>query len=417
MSSTSSRSATHDYQQSRPGFQLSVAGLAGVAAAGVLLAHVGLRPLQWRYEWLLSTWQYSFSVVMLGPLLSGFCAWAAASMAAARPAIEAAGRVPAVLVRVVAETSRWALAVFTAGYLLVMATTAMTSSPGALQVMDVIPIIAPLAGLVFFCVLGAAVGWRAPHVATAPLLALAVFGVGVIIYGTRLSFLIDVGGASGSLVGLAANGQRIVLQVAFYALAGTAAVLSAPRDPFAGRRRRRVQRAAIGGTVLLLALGVLWDPPRLIADTTTEMACGQADPVAPLVCLGPGYADRVGALSAALAEPLAKAVTAGAALPDRFDQRPGIPGVAVVDPHMLSQGPDAPAQLVANALLGPGCAQVMTAQVINDFTGMAWWLATPEARPLISDPSHLPAPLRGTEEEQLDWARTAVKNLASCSSA
>jgi hypothetical protein len=395
--------------------QGSLGAWAAGAAVGVLAAHLGLRPWNWTSEWLLATWQYSFAIVMLAPLVCGFTAWAAASLArGAGPGIRAAGRVRAVLARCVFETIAGPVLVFLCGYLLVLVVAWAVGSPGTLESGDVLPIVGPLTALLCYSALGAAVGWRLPHVATAPLLAMAAFGLGVLAYGTPMSFIIDVGGASGSLLGLEANPARLALQSVFFVVAASLAVALADDDPLRSTGRRVRLTAALGGLVALAGVVAATEPPRLLVKTDDEIVCGQASRSAPQVCLGPGYQERIVPISAALAQPTSAALTLGAVLPNRFDQRFAVPGAAVIDPEVLRQGPDAPAQVVVNAILPPGCDVLSSPELLESFTGMVWLLSPSDARAGVVDPSQLPAALTGPEPEQRAWGRDAVERLRAC---
>ena len=387
---------------------------AAVATVGVLAAHLGLRDFRWLLEWPLATWQYCFATVMLGPLASGFAAWKAVGWARtiADPAA-AAGRQTAVVWRSTCSIVCWMLGVYLVGYLGVLAAVALSGTPWTPTLSDFLPILSACALIVAFGSLGSFFGWRVRSFVVPPLVALVGFASCVALYRTAFGFLSDAGGASGSLVGLRPNPMRVLLQLTAFASVSALLTISAGKDHYLSRRAG-VLRGSLGAVVAILIVGgALTSPERLLQDPADAVVCGEAMH-APVVCLGPGYGDRVQPISEALGAPLAQLRVVGVELDlGPFDQRPSAPG-SVVNPDLLDRGADGPAQYVANALLSPTCS--LSDEVVNAFNAMVWWL-TPES-PKRDDflPSDETAHRLASDDPQVvsDEVHALVNALSGC---
>lgn len=390
-----------------------------VATVVVLVIHVGLRAFTWTHEWLLTTWQYSFATIMLGPLFLGFNAWSSTDLARTYGApTQAAGRTYATVARSTLTTTWPALTLYLTGWVGALVTTAVAHSPGSVTLSDLLPIIPAALNLIALAGLGAFLGWRLPHVITAPLSAAAVFGLGIVIYGTPLSFLSDTGGASGSLVGLAPNLARLAFQAAVFALVAALAPLWASRDAYRAPGARTATYVGTSALAIACLGGGYVNPERLQLDAADQVVCERADrEYAPEVCLGPGYRERAIEISAAFSDPTEQLQSLGLSGPDRYDQRAAAEdaSTAVVDPNLLDQGPSSAAQTLAAAQFPPGCAYYNDDTLLDDFTGLAWWLTPADARQDVADPSMLPADLTGTPDQQTRWLTAAIEAMHQCS--
>ncbi|ASR56215.1 hypothetical protein ACT17Q_14990 [Cellulomonas sp. CW35] len=351
---------------------------AAIATVGLLAAHIGLRDGQWTHEWTLSIWQYSFATIMLAPACAGFGAWKAVAAAKAyADGAAAAGRQTAVVWRSTLVVSGWVLAAFLAGFLVVQTVMLFAGPPGAPAPSDYLPVLSCVAMLVAFTSFGCWVGWRVRSYIAPPLLALVCFAGCVALYTTSLSFLSDTGGATGSLVGLRPNPARVLLQLVVFGLLTVVFTVSAGKDAYRTARARFGMGALAVVAVGAVLVGALAGPERLLPDPNDPVRCAQADG-GPRVCVGPGYADEAGEISAALAAPVAKLRSAGVDVDlGRFDQRPSAPGAHVVNPGMLTRGALAAPQYVANTVMSSTCA--LEPDAATAFGVLAWWLA-PDGR-------------------------------------
>ncbi len=370
---------------------------AAIATIGLLAAHVGLRDFRWMHEWTLSVWQYMFATIMLAPAAAGFGAWKSVSWAlASADGAAAAGRQTAVVWRSTWSVCAWILGTFTLGFVGVQVAVLVAGSPGTPAPSDFLPLLSSAAMLIAFTSLGGFVGWRLRSYIAPPVLALICFAGSVAVYTTGVSFLSDTGGATGSLVGLRPNPGRVLLQLVVFALLTALFTVTAGKDPYRTARARASLATLTVVTVGAITLGAAVAPERLLQDPNDQVRCAQADG-GPRVCLGPGYSERAGAISAALAAPVAKLHAAGVEFDlGNFDQRPSAAGAHVVNPEMLDRGPLSAAQYVANALMSPSCP--LNDDVVAAFSAITWWLApdVPE-RDDLAAPDEIPAGLRSSD--------------------
>lgn len=388
---------------------------AGLAALILLGVHLAFRPWTWTNEWQLVAWQYAFSVVMLGPMVAGFTAWEVSSIRRQSNAPVAAGKTTRSALIGVLAVYLFTLIPFAGGAIFVVAFTIANGPPGSANASQFLPFLLASVAMLFFAALGAALGWRLPFLLTAPAVAATSFGAAVVLYGTSFSFIVDVGGSSGSLVGLAPNIERQVFQIVFFAVASVALIASINSDAYQSRFR-----SIATGILSIAAIGVGFfgateNHERLVPDNSSEAYCITAQSGLSL-CVGPGYKDRAPQLLAAIDAPLAKLRQAGIDGPSKFDQRPYVADAEYLDINLLEQGSTAAAQTIAYSLVPPDCDFLANEGVTHSIDAMSWWLSPMDSdRDDLWPASQLPAELLdGDLSTQDAWARTTALSMSQC---
>lgn len=389
---------------------------AGLAMTLLLTAHLAFRPWDWANEWRLVAWQYAFALVMVGPMAAGFSAWEATQVRKRGVAVLAAGRSTPALSFVVWSIACWTIIPFAIGALFIFTYTFVAGAPGGPALGDLAPLILGVLSIVFFCSLGTVAGWRFPHMLTSPLLASILFGCTVVLYGTDLSFIVDLGGSSASLLGLIPNKNRQILQAAFFIVGAAAALYGAGGDPYRSRLGAILAKVLIAATLALIIFGAAKSPERLVPTMTDEMVCmSSARDVR--VCLGPGYSDRLPGIVSALDAPLSKLEDAGIDAPKEFDQRSGILGASHVDVNLLTQGSTVPAQSVAAFFVPEDCDLFATPGPLDNLGALSWWLSPEDSdRGQLWPEETLPHQLRnGDVSSQHEEIQRIVQDLSTCS--
>lgn len=260
-----------------------------IATLLALIPHIAFRSFHWRYEWALTFSVYSFSTVMLGPILAGLaCGWASEFHRKASPLVVGGLRRTSFVLSESLTLIAPSIAVWLLGLLGVSLTTLIASSPGLPRPADILPVISALFFLLACSVVGFAIGWRAHRIWLPPVVALGLFGVVIWLYGTSFSPLVEVGGASGILVGkspnIAYHGPQIAIFILLILALSSCALSS----------RRAIEIPAIVVTVVTV-LGASFLTTNRFTEVNASLVCHTASSGREY-CVARGYRGFLNAL-------------------------------------------------------------------------------------------------------------------------
>lgn len=395
------------------------AGLGALLAGLVLVElHIFGRGRIWAHEWLWAFYQYHFVTVLLGPPSAGVAAWEGQRVARSGEVTAASGATLRAAVLAWASVYAWVLIAYAVGLATVVTLVRMAGTPGwpdRVSVSTVGPAVALLAAET---AIGFMVGRLVRSPLVPPVVAVGCFLVVLFFYISGPARLVDVGGASGSLLGLAPRSELQAAQILLYlslTLAAFLGLLWAQRAP-------GVMRA--GATIVALAVvgvtgrNVVAQGPDSFREADVPLVCVGTRPE---VCVGPGYRRLAPAVRDILLPYVEELEAAGAPVPERFAQGAlrgeGSAPIGTLVFHLIRYGQaqaesTGPFEIV-NWYAGDSC-DLVREPASTAFDGVAFWLL---AR---VHPEHVVAPLRppvlsrGTLEEQRAWIRDAVRVLMAC---
>jgi hypothetical protein len=392
----------------------------GLPVLPVLLAvvavHILGRARPWTSEWMWAVYQYHFLTVLLAPVAVGIAAWEGTRLARASDTLGAAGRVLPALAASWAALYGWVLAAYLVGLLAVIGVVKASGTPGWPGLAELATLAPPLSLLAGDMAVGIALGWRLRSVLTAPAAAVAVFGLTILFYSNGPTNLVEVGGATDSLVGLVPRASRQAAQVAWYAALGGFALLLAEQCPGWPRMRARRLRVssgvvAVAALLLLLTIGGPEFDRRPV-----DLRCHGPEP---LICLAPGYDRRSGAIREAVVPYVRALKDAGLPLPGRFvqlgERPPDEPRTAILPVQLVLGDRSLASSAVLSAFVPSGCDVAGDRRTGDSFIGLSYWIeARAAGRPFDDNPT-LPMVLRtGSAEQQRTWLRSAIDTLAAC---
>ncbi len=188
--------------------------LIGVLATAVLLVpHITLRSFFWRYEWAATIEVYCFSNVIIGPIAAAIsCGWA----------VNFRRKSPHIFIlrqrRYTAALQESftlffpIMAIWILGLIAVLLITLITSMPGIPDLRLVLPPISTLTFIYLNTLIGFLLGQTYTHYWIAPVVGFSIFFLTTYLYNSDLSILVNTGGATSSLVGLAPHLSYYFLQ-------------------------------------------------------------------------------------------------------------------------------------------------------------------------------------------------------------
>ncbi|GIU98724.1 MAG: hypothetical protein KatS3mg014_0340 [Actinomycetota bacterium] len=396
----------------------SAASVAFPTLIVLVALHIFGRGRIWVYEWLWAFYQYQFVTVLLGPVVAGGSAWEGRRVARAREVAESAGMAVRTVLAAWAGVCGWVLAAYGAGLVIVVLLVWLAGTPGwpdAASISTVGPAVAVLAG-------AAAVGIGLGYALRSPLVP-AVVTVGwflavLYFYIAGPSRFVDVGGASGSLLGLAPRPELQAAQIALYASLAAASFLALVW----GRGLHGMRRAGAVAAAVVLVAPAAWVLEGLGPDhfrTTDErLVCVGTRPE---VCVGPGYASFAEQARAMLIPYLAELEAAGVDVPQRFEQTAGRgEAAAPLGGLMFALVRYGPAQAARSApfeiidrYVPPDC-DIFREPASTAWDGVTDWLIArvdPQRAFVPPSPRILS---EGTLREQRAWVREAVQTLMTC---
>jgi hypothetical protein len=224
--------------------------------------------------------------------------------------------------------------------------------------------------------------------------------------------LVRVGGATGSLLGLAPRRGLQVGQTALYLAAAVWAVtLSSHRrglvDP------ARWSSLVAGGVALVLSAVLFLNQGDDFTRRPVALHCEGSPPV----CLAPGYDRDQEAVIQTLAPYLQALDAVRAPLPKRFVQDPlneeGLVGV-ISNEFALGDASEARYALIG-AYLPYECDFVQNPALRQAWMGVIEWLDAIGGNPIRPDDPTVPDVLKhGSADEQAAWIRDSIGRLRSC---
>lgn len=277
---------------------------ATVAVAQV--AHVLFRPAGWVYEWRWAAYQYQFSTVLLAPVAAGVAAVLGRRWVKAQPQL---ATTPRGGVGFLVGAASWAAVVtviYLAAFLVVVVQAEALGAPSLRDLAVFIPALALLWAAI---AVGYVAGWATRSWLAAPLAAIAVFGLLLAGWVAGLTPVVQVGGATASLVGLVVAPEVMVGQTIFYLAVAAAAF---------GVSHARLRRTAPTASVVSVALAtvafaalVSFDGDPLVA-SNEPLECSGTNPT---VCVASPYAHMADDLRSVAEPMLARLDAAGVERP------------------------------------------------------------------------------------------------------
>jgi hypothetical protein len=312
-------------------------------------AHVVVRPDGWVLEWRWAVYQYQFSTVLLAPVVAGAAAVLGRRWALARPQLATGARGGLGFLAGLAPLAVLVAGVHLVGFVVVVV---RAEAVGAPSVADLVPFVPALAQLVVVLALGYVAGWVTRSWLAAPLVAVTVFGLLLGAWLTGRTPLVQVGGATSSLVGLVVDDGVMAGQVTAYLalagalLAGTVAHL---------RRQVPVVPLAAAAVGVLAIVGLTRHPGDPLVASPEPLACSGSGPV---LCVAEPYRHLEPDLRARLVPLVERLRAAGVDPPDELHQAFYLdlpPGVGSITADALVGEPASTRFAVRSAYESPFC--------------------------------------------------------------
>ncbi len=393
--------------------------LAALPAFLILVGlHVFGRGRMWVHEWLWALYQYHFVTVLLGPPAAGVAAWEGQRAARSSEVAAAAGATVRAMVASWAGVYAWTLVAYAAGLVAVVALVRMAGTPAWPDGVAASTLGPPATLLAAETAVGFAIGRGIRSPLVPPFVAVGTFLVVLFSYTVGPARLLDVGGASASMLGLAPRPSLQVSQILLY----LALALAALSSPMWARGRTVARRAgatlAVSVVLAAAAANVVRQGPDHFQRVPTPLRCIGAEPE---VCVGPGYARLAADARALLLPYLDELQGAGAPVPERFEQTANRGERAAPLGGLMFQliryGPEvaeagAPAAIVL-WYMGPSC-DVFREPAATAFDGLTAWLESRVHPERVIGELDPPVLSRGTLDEQRAWVRRAVRVLMAC---
>ncbi|MFB8396010.1 hypothetical protein [Streptomyces yangpuensis] len=384
---------------------------------GLVVLNTLLRPMGWRYEPMWAVYQYNFTVMLLGPLLAGVAAWEGHRLSRAAPFLSAHHRPLAMLAAAWAALLAWSCAAFLLGLALVLGVVAGAGTLPSLGLPELLTPLPALALLGLACAIGLAAGWLSGEggKVAAPMVAIAVFLVFLLLYSGDLSEFVMVGGATSSLVGLRPKAGTQGTQIAFYAAATLLALLAAAWSAALHHLRpRHVLTAAATAVLCALSAGHLASADPLYLEARPgDVRCHGTQPE---ICLGRGYATYEPQLRAKLT-PMVTAMTrldlpAPAAF--RQDALRSSTNTGQLSPDTVKGDRELLLDMFLGTYYGSTCAIEPGSPMERHHVNARYWLAAAAGVPTYEDPLLDPRLTSGSAPERISVARAAFQGLAAC---
>ena len=394
----------------------SFGAAAAPGFAALIVVNVAARGTVWKHEWLWAFYQYHFVTVLLGPIAAGAAAWAGRQWSVTAPMVALGRR--GVLGPAAPWISfyGWVVACYLAGLAGVCLVVVAAGTPGAPDLAAWRTLAPPLGLLAVVTLAGYVTGYLTRRRMAAPVVAVATFGVLLLLYVAGPGNYVTVGGASSSLVGITPKPRLELAQCVLYAAlcCGLAMAVAA-----AGRRLRVPGRVLVAEVVVAVVAavavaGITAQGGNVFRDEDTPVTCAGS---APQVCVASGYTADLPRLRATLAPVVGVLAAAGATPPATFNQRADgtHAGVAQLDVIALLAHPGALAQsVVLSGYLDPSCDLVSRQGNVDAFTQLDAYLTF---RLTGTAPDDLPARIRTAPPGERDaWGRRLTTTLRQCHS-
>lgn len=394
---------------------------AALPALPVLLAtvaaHIALRPRPWAHEWFWAFYQFDFVTILIGPLLAGIAAWEGWRCASAADLLDTGTQPRRVAAVTWLATLLWGLLVFAVGLVAVCVIVRLAGTPGwppLAAIATMLPVIGLLAAE---CAVGLLVGWWVRHVLAAPAAALGCFLLSLWLYVSGPTVFIEVGGASGSMIGVSIKVVPALAQVAYFAAVVLLAVLLVARPrPWSGTpgALASLAPAATAGVLVLgAATALVAQGPNRLQPAPEALVCVGT---APQVCVSAGYVRYAAGARAALLPYLSRLTEAGVPVPAKFaqDVNPGGLTVGPIDSTLLLGRTDGAGFAVINSYLSKKCPIDRDPVLQTEWNGVISWLYAGTV-PISIDDASVPAIVRGPKTPaQLAWVKATMAHLAAC---
>ena len=273
------------------------------------------------------------------------------------------------------------------------------------------------------CAVGLLVGWWVRHVLAAPAAALGCFLLSLFLYVLGPTAFIEVGGASGSMIGASVRVVPALAQVAYFAAVVALAVLLLARPrPWSGTGAAYTAQTALAALAPVATAGILvvgtasvlvaQGPDRLQPAPEALVCVGTA----PQVCVASGYVRYAAGARAALLPYLSRLTAAGVPVPTKFAQNvnPGGLTVGPIESTLLLGRTDGAGFAVINSYLSKKCPIDEDPKLQTEWNGVISWLYAGSV-PISVDDASIPAIVRGPQTPaQLAWVKAAMAHLAAC---
>ena len=383
----------------------------------IVVAHIALRPRLWAHEWFWAIYQFNFVTILIGPLLAGVAAWEGWRCSAAADLLDTGAQPRRVAAVTWLATLLWGLLVFVVGLVSVGIIVRVAGTPGAPPLAALASVLPAMGLLAAECAVGLLIGWWVRHVLAAPAAAVGCFLLSLWLYVSGPTVLIEVGGASGSMIGVSVRVGPALAQLAYFAAVVLLAVLLVGRPrPWSGTPAAlaSLAPAATAGVLVLGTASILvaQGPNRLQPAPEALVCVGTA----PQVCVSAGYVRYAAGARAALLPYLSRLTEAGVPVPAKFaqDVNPGGLTVGPIESTLLLGRVDGAGFAVINSYLSKKCPIDQDPSLQTEWNGMISWLYAGSV-PISVDDASIPSIVRGPQTPaQLAWVKATMAHLAAC---
>ncbi|MBP7929583.1 MAG: hypothetical protein KAZ88_03660 [Acidimicrobiia bacterium] len=375
----------------------------------VVIAHIALRGQPWLHEWYWAFDQYQFVVIFLAPLVAGIAAWDGARWSRAMPYLTPTGHLGNGCVAATVPSMLVGWGAYVAGLLGAIALATLSTAPGIPNLSIVATSLPPLAMLAMAAAAGSTVGIVTRRAISGAAVAVVLFLLLLVGYTTLPATLLDVGGSTGSLLGLRPRSSVQLLQTALYAAVAVASfgLVAKREDPWAPVRLTSFALILpIFPTAVLVGIG-----GDAFVHRHTDVVCQGSDPE---ICLNGGYSFLEEPTRQAVAAPFAASQAAGFQPPKRLTQ--DLSAVTNTDTGYL--GTDAPdpvtvAGFLTFAVIPPECDIGKDRQTYEDYLDVDYWakslVGIAEYSPIVS-----PAVADGDTPKAREHIRAIAERLSEC---
>ena len=383
----------------------------------IVAAHIALRPRLWAHEWFWAIYQFNFVTILIGPLLAGVAAWEGWRCSAAADLLDTGAQPRRVAAVTWLATLLCGLLVFVVGLVSVGIIVRVAGTPGAPPLAALASVLPAMGLLAAECAVGLLIGWWVRHVLAAPAAAVGCFLLSLWLYVSGPTVLIEVGGASGSMIGVSVRVGPALAQLAYFAAVVLLAVLLVGRPrPWSGTPAAlaSLAPAATAGVLVLGTASILvaQGPNRLQPAPEALVCVGTA----PQVCVSAGYVRYAAGARAALLPYLSRLTEAGVPVPAKFAQNanPGELTVGPIESTLLLGRTDGAGFAVINSYLSKRCPIDQDPALQTEWNGIISWLYAGSV-PISVDDASIPSIVRGPQTPtQLAWVKAAMAHLAAC---
>lgn len=387
---------------------------AMLAVAGVIVANVMLRERDWVHQWFWAFFNYHFVVVFLGPLAAGLGAWEGARLAGASDLLRTSGSERRALLGASGGVVAWLMLPYLAGMVWISAMVSTAGTPGTPDLVSLSTLVPALMFLGMWTLVGVGAGYRFESPLVAPLAAVGAFSIILSLYILDYD-LVRVGGATGSLLGLAPRPGIQFGQTALYIAAaswGLAWPTARPRAGGAGPLAR-LQLAGSGALSVGLAMALFLNQGPDFRDRAIPLRClGQ-----PPICLADGYDGDSDRVRDAFAPLFAGLQGIGAPLPKQLRMGPRSDEdliASISEDIALGGAPEDAAFDLITAYVRSDCDFPLGSELGRAWEGVTDWFRSLAGNPTAVEYSEAELLRTGSPEAKAAWLRGAIDRLRRC---